>query len=261
MPLSKPFLRIYRPIRNRKYDYVKDDLYAENRYQLIRAYLNIERKLKEIFDYIEPAKGNLSVFSFELYGLFLRACAEVELNCKAIMESNGVNKKQFSMNDYVKLDKSSKLSKYRLEYKKLRFVDNNIVRYESKVLCPFEQFEIYLNATQKDGISPSPKWYSEYNEVKHNREQNFEMATLDNCMMAVAAILVLLYSQFGPYYTNVSGERGVYWDVLEDYYEPPFLANVIFALQAPTWDEQDCYDFDWSALRADPHPFELFPFN
>lgn len=259
MPLNKPFRRIYRPVKDRDYGYLRDNLYAENRLQLSRAYLNIERKLKDIFDYIEPAECNLSVFSFELYSLMLRACTEVELNCKAIMEANGVEKDHFSMNEYVKLEKSSKLSQYTIKYKHLRCRSNNRVSYNIYILRPFEQFGTYWNATQRDGISPSPKWYLEYNDVKHNREQNFELATLDNCMNAVAAILVLLYSQFGSDCMETN-KKGLCWEILEEYYQPPFLADVIFELQSPVWTENDCYDFDWKSLKIQDEPFDIFHF-
>ncbi len=54
---------------------------------------------------------------------------------------------------------------------------------------PFRNFD--------PSISASPDWYAAYNAVKHNREENLEQANLENCMNAVAGILVLLYSQFG----------------------------------------------------------------
>ena len=112
MSISRPFFRIARP---KAYipSYVTDPRYASDRRQLGRAYLNIEKDLRNIFDYIEPDEGNLSVFSFELYSLLLRACTEVELNCKLIMEANGATPQGrfFTMADYKKLEKSSLLSK------------------------------------------------------------------------------------------------------------------------------------------------------
>ena len=44
----------------------------------------------------------------------LRACTVVELNCKEILEANGATPQGqfFTMNDYMKLEMSSLLSKY-----------------------------------------------------------------------------------------------------------------------------------------------------
>ena len=87
MGISKPFYRIARP---KAYipDYAVDPRYAKDRLQLSRAYVNIEKELRNIFNYIEPDEDNRNAFSFELYSLLLRACTEVELNCKQIMEAN-----------------------------------------------------------------------------------------------------------------------------------------------------------------------------
>ena len=88
MGISKPFYRIARP---KAYipDYAVDSRYAKDRLQLSRAYVNIEKELRNLFNYIEPDEDNRNTFSFELYSLLLRACTEVELNCKQIMEANG----------------------------------------------------------------------------------------------------------------------------------------------------------------------------
>lgn len=253
MPLNKPFRRIYRPTKNRQYDYVKDILYAKDRLQLSRAYLNIERKLKDIFNYIEPADCNIAVFSFELYSILLRACTEVELNCKAIMEANEAiptNGREFTMNDYKKLNIPLRLSDYQISYPYWRWKKKGYVDYYPKIFNPFSCFN----------TGKSPRWYQKYNSVKHSREQNFDVATLNNCMRAVAAILVLLYAQFGPYCIETNEKQGFYVEVLEDYYQFPFLADVIFELKAPVWTENDCYDFDWSSLKKQAEPFDKYPF-
>ena len=77
MGLSKPYYRIARP---KAYipNYVTDDRYAFDRLQLSRAYVNIEKQLRDIFNHIEPDEANKNTFSFELYTLLLRACTEVD---------------------------------------------------------------------------------------------------------------------------------------------------------------------------------------
>ena len=70
MGLSKPYYRIARP---KAYipSYVKDTRYAKDRLQLGRSYINIEKELRRLFNYIEPDESNTDVFSFELYSLLL----------------------------------------------------------------------------------------------------------------------------------------------------------------------------------------------
>lgn len=259
MSISKPYFRIARP-KAFIPDYVRDSRYATDRQQLSRAYINIEKKLREIFNYIEPDADNLSTFSFELYSLLLRACTEVELNCKIILEANGAipgdGRGDFTMDDYKKLEKSSLLSKYIVKYCSWRQRDHatNEIEYISKEFCPFMNFD--------PSINKSPDWYKAYNKVKHNREENLEKANLENCMNAVAGVLVLLYSQFGSQCVETYGSNGI---CVQEFGSSDlnFDADVIFQIQPPQltdWTEEELYDFNWDQLKNDPQPFREFPF-
>ena len=103
MSLGRPYYRIVRPSVPVIY-YVHDNRYAQDMLQLRRSYFMLEEKLNEILNYIEPDERNLNVFSMELYSLLLRACTEVELNCKLILKANDYNTNHnYSMRDYKKL--------------------------------------------------------------------------------------------------------------------------------------------------------------
>lgn len=143
MALPKPYYRLARPkafIPN----YVMNPRYASDRRQLSRAYVNIEKELRNIFNYVEPDESNLKTFSFELYSLLLRACTEVELNCKLIMEANGAAPQGsfFTMNDYKKLEQSSQLSKYVARFNNWRKKNPQTeeIEYISKDFTPFANF-------------------------------------------------------------------------------------------------------------------------
>ena len=256
MSIGKPYRRITRPNAYLA-EYVLDSRYATDRLQLSRAYVNIEKELRNIFNFIEPDEKNLSAFSFELYSLLLRACTEVELNCKLILEANGAQPqgRHFTMNDYKKLEVSSKLSKYRVTYKSWRHrTASEELEYVTKEFVPFKNFD----AT----IQQSPDWYAAYNAVKHNREENLEKASLENCMNAVAGILVLLYSQFGAQCIVTYGMNGMYWQVDREY-DLHFDADVIFDITPPLesdWLPDELYDFNWDDLKNDTEPFDKFQF-
>lgn len=257
MGLNKPYYRIARP-KSYIPAYVKDTRYASDRIQLSRAYINIENELRKVFDYIEPDENNKNTFSFELYSILLRACTEVELNCKLIMEANGASPigKHFTMTDYVKLEQSSKLSKYKVLFNNWRNKDSSKkLIYEKKEIYPFKNFD--------PQISQSPQWYKDYNSAKHNRELNLDKANLDNCISAVAGILVLLYSQFGSccIETYTMGGLHIQYD---DAYDNAFDANVIFDIYPPEiddWPIEEQYDFDWNTIKNTDTPFEKFIFQ
>lgn len=253
MCLAKPYYRITRPGVFIP-DYVLDKRYASDRLQLSRAYISIENSLRDIFQYIEPDENNGSTFSFELYSLLLRACTEVELNCKQILIANGVScKKYLKMDDYKKLEVSSKLSAYKVIYHNWRKTTAKHVQYAPKELIPFANF----------ARGEGPEWYSAYNRVKHNRETNFEEANLNNCMNAVAGILVLLYSQFGSQCIETYGMNRMSWQI-EEGDDMIFDANVIFEIVPPPeniWPENEKYNFDWNSLKNTDTPFEKFNFD
>lgn len=257
MGISKPFYRIARP-KAFIPDYALDTRYASDRLQLSRAYINIEKELRSIFNFIEPDEKNKDTFSFELYSLLLRACTEVELNCKQIMESNGAipQGRFFTMTDYKKLEKSSLLSKYTVEFSnwRQRNATSHELEYVEKEFCPFANFATHINK--------SPDWYEAYNAVKHNREENLEKANLENCMNAVAGILILLYSQFGSCCIETYGSNGYRGPDAEDY-DLYFDADIIFEIHPPQiddWSSEELYDFEWSNIQADSEPFDKFVF-
>ena len=254
MCLVKPYYRITRPGAFIP-DYVLDKRYASDRIQLSRAYISIEKSLRDIFQYIEPDESNASTFSFELFSLLLRACTEVELNCKQILVANGVSRENdyFTMRDYKKIEASSKLSGYKAIYRNWRKTIDKHIQYENKELVPFANFS----------RGKSPGWYSAYNRVKHNREINFKEANLNNCMNAVAGILVLLYSQFGSQCIETYGMNRMTWQVETDE-DMIFDANVIFEIVPPpksVWTENEKYKFDWNSLKNMDTPFEKFNFD
>jgi hypothetical protein len=68
----------------------------------------------------EPADQNLVCYSYRIHELLLRACIEVEANCKAILLGNGYKRRldkhgnpiDLNMFDYIKIEQSHKLSKF-----------------------------------------------------------------------------------------------------------------------------------------------------
>lgn len=256
MGLVKPYFRIARP-KEFIPNYVIDKRYASDRLQLSRAYVNIEKELRSIFNYIEPDEQNKATFSFELYSLLLRACAEVELNCKLIMKTNGATPigKNFSMLDYKKLEKSSLLSKYYVTFSnwRTRNPSTNELEYIKKEFRPFVNFGI--------SDSKAPDWYDAYNKVKHNREENLEKANLENCINAVAGILILLYSQFGSQCIETY-RNSLRWEKIGDY-DLHFDADVIFEVHPPKlsdWPEAELYDFNWDKIKLLEQPFDKYNF-
>ena len=147
-----------------------------------------------------------------------------------------------------KLEKATLLSKYKAAFRNWRRKqsDSKVV-YEEKLFQPFINF----------GLSPqkSPDWYDAYNQVKHNREENLEKASLENCMNAVAGILILLYLQFGSQWiaTSKTGDFLIQKED-EDADDSLFQPDALFVVYTPLksdWKASQLYDFQWNNLKKE----------
>jgi len=166
-------------------------------------------KLQSIFRHVYPDAGNWSTFSDEIRNLIILACTEVEAQWKGILRANGVLNDKLTTNDYVKLLLPLRLSGYSIQmgyFPSIRFIQ------------PFRLWDV-SNPTK------SLDWYDAYNHIKHDREKNFEKATLENAVKSVSAVAVLLAAQYGyniPYWKDIIG-------------------NFFEFVNTPSWNFDDCY--------------------
>ena len=252
--LSKPYHRLWRPMKGfinqfertmfRKtpsIDYLKDDLFAdqtEKWSQIISAQL-ILKDLYEIFNYVEPCNGNKNVYSHRIYELLLRACTEVESNMKGILTANGkFSRTSFTMkNDYFQLEKACQLDKYKIKFS----------RWKENV--DFTPFSVW-NTT---AYNPLP-WYQNYNEVKHDRYNNFQKANLDNLINSIAALLCLLHAQYGEEMADACqlGISAIQNDQLK-------VDTETYVLEAPNF-AGDEYEFDWDSIKSGLNPVDNYIF-
>ena len=98
MPVTCPYRRTCRQFVDGSYSeggrwqYMLHPKFAQAPEHYVRAFLLLLKDLQELFDYIEPADKNLHCYSYRIHALLLRACVEVEANCKAILKENGYSK-------------------------------------------------------------------------------------------------------------------------------------------------------------------------
>ncbi|TYB30582.1 MAG: hypothetical protein FXF47_08485 [Candidatus Mcinerneyibacterium aminivorans] len=244
MGLDKPYYRIARPGKNIKFEYCKNDVYANDRSELCRAYYILQKDLKKIFEFIEPCEENLCTYSHRLYELLLRACTEFENNCKRILTANGYEDTHMNIKDYYKINKALKLSEYKLT---IDFWRGDPIR-----LKPFDEWN-------DDEYHPL-NWYQDYNNVKHDRNYNFKRASLENVISAVAGVLVTLYSQFNYHTFTVFQLHDICFETLNN--NQMTIAESLFKIEeTPEWHDNEKYDFDWNNLKKEEDPFQEYDFN
>jgi hypothetical protein len=149
--------------------------------------------LSEIFHTVEPKSSNLVAFGHRIRNLLILACTEVEAQWRGVLSENGyqkfksingnpvpVDEKYWNTQDYVKLLTKMKLNEFSLTFEQYPGIPE---------LKPFSDW----NASSSTG---NLVWYKAYNSVKHNREEKFQEATLENAINAVAAVIILFIAQY-----------------------------------------------------------------
>lgn len=254
MALNKPYFRIWRPLKSYSdaisamfeddsseddVKYLLDDSYANQAElkSLVTATRMILYDVHELFNYVEPCDANEKVYSHRLYELLLRAATEFETNCKAILEANHYSSsRNLNITDYYKLNRATKLADYKIVFHCWQ---------DAHEWKPFDEWN----------VGHSLSWYHAYNQVKHNRLQNFSEANLENVMNAVASLICILHVQISDNVGDVA-LNGMS-PIPSSQYE---VDCNTFRLIVPTFNEEDMYDFKWSILKAQPDPVLDYPF-
>ncbi|OQV40445.1 hypothetical protein BZ160_14260 [Pantoea vagans] len=147
------------------------------------AYDNIIQELTEIFRTVEPEQGNFSAYGNRIRELLIIACTEVEYLWKALLKANGVTaqSRNYTTTDYIWCLPLLKLNDYEVS---LPFYPG---------LGNFKPFMSWNKTSPTQSLS----WYNAYNSVKHDRGSTKNLATLEELINSIAAIHILLESQYG----------------------------------------------------------------
>jgi len=252
MAISNPYHRIWRPLKGYdplmyddkptpSLDYLEDNMFAnqaEMQSLLTTAHLII-RDLYELFNYVEPNDTNLSTFSHRIYELLLRTATEFESNCKGVLNANGyVTAGNMNIMDYFRIASVQRLSEYKVTF------DRWAQTHE------FQPFAAWNTVN----FAPLP-WYQGYNHVKHNRFTNFNEANLDNLMNAVSGLLCILHAQLGE---NMQSACFQGISMTQD--SEGKVVTGSFTIVAPTFPENEQYEFIWETLKNNPNPVQSFTF-
>ena len=178
------------------------------------------RQLQAIARVVQPTEQTMAAFGHEIRNLLILAATEVEMHWRGVLKANGGKKERLNTKDYVRLAGAMRLPEYRVRFHP----------YPGVELSPFSGW-VPEQSTQ------SLDWYAAYNDVKHNREDQFDRATLSAAFNGIAACSILLVAQFGS-------------DALDR-----DLKSVL-SVETPPWPLEDMYysqpgEGDWFAIS---HP-------
>lgn len=141
--------------------------------------------LQKLFLVVEPESQGLGAYGPRMRELLILASTEVEDNWSYFLRAAGrpADARGWSTNDYVALRDPLYLREYELTLQPYANVP---------AVRPFDQW---------DPARPTASlvWYDAYNKAKHDRAGSLNEATLQRCIEAVAANIVLFCVRFSPF--------------------------------------------------------------
>lgn len=186
----------------------------------------LTQQLEKICQTIHPIEKTFDAFGHDIRNLLILACTEVESHWRGVLVANGQQKGTFNTKDYVMLAKTMKLDDYAITFPAYPWLD---------AIAPFKGWD-------SNAPTASLKWYDAYNAVKHNRENEFQRATLRHVFEAVTACFILMTAQFG---IHLTGRRQMEWQ------------SFFHTLQLPRWELSDVYIFPYDSGEWSPIPFNF----
>lgn len=249
MSITRPYRRTCRQFVDGSYaeggraEYIVHPKFSQSSDHYVRAFLILLKDIQELFDYIEPADRNLVCYSYRIHSMLVRACVEVEANCKAILRENGYSRAgEWNITDYRKIEKTHFLSSYQVKIP--HWTGSSAIR------MPFSAW------SSAGGRLP---WYQAYNTTKHDRHSAFDEATFLHLMDAVCGLLVILSAQYwtmdfspGDSLLALEGPRDGTESAIGGLFRIKFPMNVPPDLR---------YEFDWRQLANEVDPFQNIDYS
>ncbi|XMO86458.1 hypothetical protein AAFN75_16860 [Algibacter sp. AS12] len=139
--------------------------------------------LNKILRTVFPAPANFDAYGFDIRNLIILSATEFEAQITGILKINEIkpDKWNYTIIDFFKSDKLLRLSDYEVAFS--RFPD-------IPTMSPFSSWK---NASSFQSLD----WYSNYNKIKHDREDNFHKSRLIDLLNSISACYILLLAQYG----------------------------------------------------------------
>jgi hypothetical protein len=195
-----------------------DPIKIDERKLYCEIFFNFENEIRELTQYVSVIPQNYDTSSNKIHELHIRICTELENLLKIVSHEFVASKEEFTKITKKAKNKASKvklLSDIELLLKKCNI--DNIESLISGFLYPdFQIFNIKVKKVEFIGtilntkgdfptlIKPlyfqpffvedgkvTPNWWTAYNNIKHNKIDNFENCTLNDLMNAFAGFYLI----------------------------------------------------------------------
>ena len=139
-------------------------------------------QLERICQTVHPTNKTFETFGHDIRNLLILACTEVEAHWRGVLTANGVRGDRYTTSEYVWLVPAMKLNNYSVRFPSYPWLE---------AIQPYKDWGSTGKPTKE------LKSYGAYNAVKHNRETEFERATLLHVFEAISACYIMMAAQYG----------------------------------------------------------------
>lgn len=133
--------------------------------------------VKRTARFVEPVQENFKTFSIEFARLYLAIGSEIDVVAKLLCK---------------KIDPMAKLSGPKININTYRQIILGKFPDLPKVETVFPRSSLTLIPWQEWANGSNPNWWERYNKVKHERNEHFPEANLENTLTALSGLLVFL---------------------------------------------------------------------
>jgi hypothetical protein len=178
--------RIARPIDNHPHEapgWSPGAPHEANAVAIARSQVTVlTRQLDRICQTVHPTERTFETFGHDIRNILILACTEVEAHWRGVLTANGMERAHYTTNDYVRLLRAMKLGQYAVTFPSYPWLE---------AIRPYKDWGSTGKPTKE------LKWYDSYHAVKHDREAEFERATLRHAFEATSACVIMMAAQFG----------------------------------------------------------------
>ena len=151
-------------------------------------FLAIEKDLENLSRYIEFANANLGTYSIELTHILLSASSEVDVIMKQLCLLIDPTQTTNNINDYKNV------------------VQAQLGTFINEEIC-IARFGLSYRPWDNWNGTQNPDWWRSYNNVKHQRNNHFNEANLQNTINAVGSLLLTVVYYYKYAFTAEAGHE------------------------------------------------------
>jgi hypothetical protein len=145
-------------------------------------YQSLEKEFLNYIEYVPLSPQHYNVWSYPLVNLFNNIGSSVDSFFKNAIKCNSLD--DFPSIDQIRLNSRQHNMKTYREIFDTQYQVSNKQIFELKNFTSIAPFKDWSNKN-------TPGWWSQYTEIKHNRFENREKATLKNALDSLAGLFVL----------------------------------------------------------------------